>query len=153
MPIHPGSARAVSAGGSNDTDIGSGSSTAASKSPALPTPQKSEPVRPNPPGAVSVARSDDGLVQAPEMAPPLQCAQVTANGAGQSLRDLSRQNPPQRLIGRGYRDRTELLDRFPDYSQKARVSAISATEACPAVQGDGIPTRRQNYSSIRLFGD
>ena len=105
------SARAILAGGSNDTDIGSGSSTAASKLPALPTPQKSEPVRPNPPGAVSAARSDDGPAQAPEIAPPalMRSGQGAhqSNGAGQSLRDLSHPNPPQRLIGRGYRDRTD----------------------------------------------
>ena len=58
-----------------------------------------------------------------------------ANGAGQSLHDLARPNPPQRIDNRsrlvhgvrplrqGYRlprrqgDRTELQDRFPNYSQ------------------------------------
>ena len=142
---------AVSTGGSNGIDTSSGSSAAASKSSALPTPQKAEPVTPNPPRAVSVARSDDGLVQAPEMAPPASMRSGHANGAGQPLRDLSRQNPPQRLIGRGYRDRTELLDRLPDYSRTAIRNF--GNRGMPRVQGDGIPTRRQNYSSIRLFGD
>ena len=142
------SAKAVLAGGSSDTDIGSGSSTAALKVPALPTPQKSEPVWPNPPGAVSAPTSDNGLEQAPEMAPPASM-RSGPSGAGQSLRDLSRPNPPERLIGRGYRD----LNRFPDYSQTSSRIRDFANRGMPRRQGDGIGTRRQNYSSIRLFGD
>jgi hypothetical protein len=142
------SAKAVLAGGSTDTDVGSGSSTAASKLRALPTPQKSEPVWPNPPGAVSAPTSDNGLKQAPEMAPPSSMRSGPSR-AGQSLRDLSRPNPPERLIGRGYRD----LNRFPDYSQTSSRIRDFANRGMPRRQGDGIGTRRQNYSSIRLFGD
>ena len=116
------SVRAVSAGGSNEIDTGSGGSPAVLQSPVLLTPQKSEPVWPNPPGAVSAAKSDDGPAQVPEMAPPVSMrpdqGAHQVKGAGQSPRDLSRQNP--RMIGRGYRDRTGLLDRFPDYSQWLR---------------------------------
>ena len=119
---------AVSTGGSNGTNISSGSSTAASKSPALPTPQKVEPVTPNLPRAVSVARSDDGLVQAPEMRSRFNA--LRSRYCPPALRDLSRQTPPQRLIERRIRD-------FGNRGSR---------------QGQGIGTR-QNYSSIRLFGD
>ena len=158
------SVRAVSAGGSNEIDIGSGGSPAVLQSPVLLTPQKSEPVWPNPPGAVSAAKSDDGPAQVPEMAPPVSMrpdqGAHQVKGAGQSPRDLSRQNP--RMIGRGYRDRTELVarfpdyaqwlrDRFPDYSPSSRLRHFG-NRGLPRRHGQGIG-RRQNYSSSRLFGD
>ena len=100
------SVRTVSAGGSKDIETGSGSLTAASKLLVLPTRQKSEPVWPNPPGAVSAARSDDGLAQVPEMAPPVsrRSGQRAAEANGQSLRALPRENPPQRMTGREHRE-------------------------------------------------
>ena len=70
------------------------------------------------------------------MAFPASMRSGHANGAGQPLRDLSRQIPPQRLIGRGYRDRTELLDRLPDYSRTAIRNF--GNRGMSRVQGDGI---------------
>ena len=146
------SARAILAGGSNDTDIGSGSSTAASKLPALPTPQKSEPVRPNPPGAVSAPTSDNGLAQAPEIAPPASMRSGPSRGRPVPARPLAPESSgaPDRA---GIPRRTESWIASRTIRRQVRVSAISATEAYAAGRDDGINTRRQNYSSIRLFGD
>ena len=89
------SIRAVSAGGSNEIDTGSGGSPAVLQSPVLLTPQKSEPVWPNPPSAVSAAKSDDGPAQVPEMAPPVSMrpdqGAHQVKRAGRSPRDVSRQ--------------------------------------------------------------
>ena len=157
------SIRAVSAGGLNEVDTGSGGSPAVLQSPVLLTPQKSEPVRPNPPSAVSAAKSDDGPAQVPEMAPPVSMrpdqGAHQVKRAGRSPRDVSRQNP--RMIGRGYRDRAEiaarfpdhaqwLRDRFPDYSPSSRLRHFD-NRSLPRRHGQGI-SRRQNYSSSRLFG-
>jgi hypothetical protein len=100
------SVRTVSAGGSKDIETGPGSLTPVSKSPVLPAPQKSELGRPNPPGTVSAARSDDGLAQVPERARPVsrRSGQRASEANGQPLRALPRENPPQRMTGREHRE-------------------------------------------------
>jgi hypothetical protein len=108
---------AISARGSNGTNISSRSMTAVSKSPA-PSP--------NLPSAVSVARPDEG----PGNAQGVPASMRSDQGTPPALRDLSRQAPPQRLIERRIRD-------FGNPGSRQG-------------QGTGI---RQNYSSIRLFGD
>ena len=139
----------VGAGGSKEIDTRSGGSPAVLQSPTQSTPQKSEPVWPNPSGAVSAAKSDGRPAQAPEMAPPVsirssqgtdQVREPTRSIEPASPRETSRKNP--RMIGRGYRDRSALLDRFPAYSQW--------------IMDRGMPRRhgrRQNYSTPRLFGN
>ena len=146
------SVRVVSTGGSNDTGPDASSPPPASKSPLLPTTQ----------GFFSFSPR---ISQPPELAPPASMragrGDHQANGAGQSLHDLARQNPPQRIdnrnrlvhgvrpLGRGYRlprrqgvDRTELLDRFPDQI-RSRVRHFGNR-----VHGNGIGAR--NYSSISM---
>jgi hypothetical protein len=95
----PDSVTMVSTEGSNDTDIRSGSSIAAPKSPPAHTAAV---------GATSPtpgARSDDGLAQVPEMAPPVsrKSGQRVPEANGQSLRGPPRENP-QRMIGRERRE-------------------------------------------------
>jgi len=144
-------------------NTGSGGSPAILQSPVLLTPQRSEPVWPVPPGAVSAAKSDDGPAQVPEMTPPVSMrpdqGAHRVRGAGQSPRDVSRQNT--RMIARGNRDRTAfvarlpdyyaqwLRDRFPDYSN-SRLRHFGNL-GIPRRHGQGIG-RRQNNSS-RLFGN
>jgi hypothetical protein len=107
---------AVSARGSNGTNVSSRSLSAVSTSPA--------PL-PNLRSAVSVTRPDEGPVNAHGVPASMRSGQGTP-----ALSDLSRQAPPQRMKERRIRD-------FGNPGSR---------------QGQGMGPR-QNYSSIRLFGD